>query len=234
MILPPEFDSSKKYPVIVYVYGGPHGQMITNSWISSWRLWFLYMAQHDYIVFTLDNRGTDSRGLDFEQSVFRRLGTLEIEDQMTGLSYLKSQAFVDTTRIGVHGWSYGGFMTISLMSRKPGVFSTGVAGGPVIDWRYYEVMYGERYMDTPQANPDGYEESSLLNYVGQLEGNLLIIHGTVDPVVVWQNSLLYLKKAIDGGKQVNYFVYPGHEHNVSGQDRLHLYQTITDYFMDHL
>jgi len=234
MIMPPEFDPSIKYPVLIYVYGGPHGQMITNSWGSSRRLWFLYMAQQGYIVFTLDNRGTDARGLEFEHAVFRRLGTLEVEDQMTGVDYIKNQAYVDTTRLGVFGWSYGGFMTLSLMSRNPGIFSTGVAGGPVTDWQYYEVMYGERYMDTPMANPDGYKESSTLNYVNQLEGNLLIIHGTVDPVVVWQNSLVYLKKAVEEGKHVDYFVYPGHEHNIYGRDRLHLYQTVTDYFMDNL
>ncbi|WP_457565412.1 DPP IV N-terminal domain-containing protein, partial [Caldithrix abyssi] len=197
IIFPPDFDPAKKYPVIVYVYGGPHGQMLTNSFLRGWRWWFYYMAQKGFILFTLDNRGTNNRGLEFEQVIHRRLGTIEVQDQMVGISYLKSQPFVDSTRIGVHGWSYGGFMTISLMTRQPGVFKVGVAGGPVIDWRYYEVMYGERYMDTPQSNPEGYETSSLLNYVQNLEGRLLIIHGTVDPVVVLQNSWLYLRKAID-------------------------------------
>ncbi len=234
MILPPDFDAHKKYPVIVYVYGGPHGQMITNSWLRGWPLWYQYMAERGYIIFTLDNRGTNNRGLAFEQAIYQHLGTKEVEDQMAGVNYLKHQPFVDSTRIGVHGWSYGGFMTISLMTRRPGVFKVAVAGGPVIDWRYYEVMYGERYMDTPQKNPQGYKESSLLNYVQNLKGKLLIIHGTVDPVVVWQNSLLYLRKAIDLGKQLDYFVYPGDEHNMRGKDRVHLYQKITDYFMDHL
>lgn len=234
IFLPVDFDSSKKYPVIIYVYGGPHGQMITDRWLSGWPLWFQYMAQRGYIVFTLDNRGTNNRGLEFEQAVFKRLGTLEVEDQMAGVEYLKSLSYVDTTRIGVHGWSYGGFMTISMMTRHPGVFKAGVAGGPVIDWRYYEVMYGERYMDTPQSNPDGYDEANLLNYAHNLDAPLLIIHGTVDPVVVWQNSLLYLRKAIDLGKQLDYFVYPGDEHNMRGKDRVHLYQKITDYFKLHL
>ena len=234
LILPAEFDPQKKYPVIVYVYGGPHGQMITNNWISGWRLWFQYMAQRGYIVFTLDNRGTNNRGLKFEQAVHRQLGTLEVEDQMVGVNYLKSLAYVDSSRIGVHGWSYGGFMTISMLTRNPGIFKTGVAGGPVIDWRYYEVMYGERYMDTPQSNYDGYEKANLLNYVNNLDAKLLIIHGAVDPVVPWQNSLLYLRKAIDVGKQLNYFVYPGDEHNMRGKDRVHLYQKITDYFILHL
>jgi dipeptidyl-peptidase-4 len=234
MILPPDFDAHKKYPVIVYVYGGPHGQMITNSFLRGWPLWYQYMAERGYIIFTLDNRGTNNRGLAFEQAIYQHLGTKEVEDQMVGVNYLKKQSFVDSTRIGVHGWSYGGFMTISLMTRRPGVFKVAVAGGPVIDWRYYEVMYGERYMDTPQKNPEGYEEASLLNYVKNLQGKLLIIHGTVDPVVVWQNSLLYLRKAIDLQKQVDYFVYPGDEHNMHGKDRVHLYQKITDYFMENL
>ncbi len=234
MILPADFDPHKKYPVIVYVYGGPHGQMITNSWLRGWPLWYQYMAERGYIIFTLDNRGTNNRGLSFEQAIYQHLGTKEVEDQMAGVDYLKHQPFVDSTRIGVHGWSYGGFMTISLMTRRPGVFKVAVAGGPVIDWHYYEVMYGERYMDTPQKNPQGYKESSLLNYVQNLKGKLLIIHGTVDPVVVWQNSLLYLRKAIDLGKQLDYFVYPGDEHNMRGKDRVHLYQKITDYFMENL
>ncbi|MBN2709260.1 MAG: DPP IV N-terminal domain-containing protein [Calditrichaceae bacterium] len=234
MIFPPEFTPDKKYPVIVYVYGGPHGQMVSNSFLKGWHLWFQFMAQKGYILFTLDNRGTDNRGLRFEQIVHRRLGSIEIEDQMAGISYLKQQVFVDSMRIGVHGWSYGGFMTISLLSRKPGVFKAGVAGGPVIDWKYYEVMYGERYMDTPQSNPEGYAAASLLNYVDQLDSKLLIIHGTIDPVVVWQNSLSYLRKAIDSGKQVDYFVYPGDEHNMKGNDRVHLYQKIADYFDLHL
>ncbi len=234
MILPPDFDVHKKYPVIVYVYGGPHGQMITNSFLRGWPLWYQYMAERGYIIFTLDNRGTNNRGLAFEQAVYQHLGTREVEDQMVGVDYLKKQSFVDSTRIGVHGWSYGGFMTISLMTRRPGVFKVAVAGGPVIDWRYYEVMYGERYMDTPQKNPEGYKEACLLNYVQDLKGKLLIIHGTVDPVVVWQNSLLYLRKAIDLGKQLDYFVYPGDEHNMRGKDRVHLYQKITDYFMENL
>lgn len=234
LIYPVGFDRQKKYPLIVYVYGGPHGQMIRNSWISGWRLWFQYMAQRGYIIFTLDNRGTDNRGLEFEQAIHRQLGSVEVQDQMTGVEYLKSLSFVDTSRIGVHGWSYGGFMTISLLTRRPGVFKVGVAGGPVIDWRYYEVMYGERYMDTPLSNPDGFETANLLNYVANLDSKLLIIHGTIDPVVVWQQSLLYLRKAIDLGKQPDYFVYPGDEHNMRGKDRVHLYQKITDYFNLHL
>ena len=231
--LPADFDSTKKYPVIVYVYGGPGAQLVRNSWVNG-GLWMQYLAEKGYITFTLDNRGSANRGIKFEQATFRHLGDVEIEDQMAGVDYLKSLSYVDTARIGVDGWSYGGFMTISLMTRKPGVFKVAVAGGPVIDWRYYEVMYTERYMDTPEANPEGFNNASTFNYVKNLQGKLLIIHGTMDPVVVWQNSLLYLQKCVKSGKQVDYFVYPGHEHNVRGKDRIHLMNKITDYFDLHL
>lgn len=233
--LPVNFDSTKKYPVIVYVYGGPNVQLITNSWIGgSGDLWFQYMAENGFIIFTMDNRGTANRGLKFEQATFRNLGSIESIDQMTGITYLKSLPYVDANRMGIHGWSYGGFMTTTLMTKFPGVFKTAVAGGPVIDWSYYEVMYTERYMDTPQSNPEGYKQSSLLNYVDQLKGKLLLIHGTADDVVVWQHSLMYLKKAIDKGIQVDYFVYPGHPHNVRGKDRVHLMTKISNYFFDNL
>jgi len=234
MIKPPAFDSLKKYPVIIYVYGGPHSQLISNSWMAGAGFYLNYLATKGYIVFSLDNRGTSNRGKVFEQAIFRNLGSVEVEDQMQGVKYLTSLPYVDKTRLGVHGWSYGGFMTISMMLKNPGVFKVGVAGGPVIDWKYYEVMYGERYMDTPEDNPDGYEAASLLNYVDNLQGKLLIIHGTMDPTVVWQNSLSFLKKCVEKDKFPDYFVYPGHEHNVSGKDRIHLYKLIENYFNEHL
>jgi dipeptidyl-peptidase-4 len=234
MIKPINFDQTKKYPVIVYVYGGPHNQLISESWLAGAGLFLNYLAEKGYIVFTLDNHGTENRGLVFEQAIFRNLGTRELEDQMKGVEYLKKLPYVDTTRMGVHGWSYGGFMTISMLLRTNNVFKVAVAGGPVIDWKYYEVMYGERYMDTPQENPDGYNNASLLNYVKNLNGKLLIIHGTSDHTVVWQNSLSFIKKCVEEGKQVDYFVYPGHDHNVMGIDRAHLYHKIENYFNDYL
>lgn len=234
MILPVPFDETKKYPAIVYVYGGPHAQMITDSWLGGAGLFLNYLAQQGYVVFTLDNRGSGQRGLEFEQAIFRNAGTLEVADQMTGVHYLKSLPFVDVNRIGVDGWSYGGFMCISMLLKNPGVFKVGVAGGPVIDWQYYEVMYGERYMDTPQDNPEGYKNACLLNYVDQLDSKLLIIHGTMDPVVVWQHSLLFLQEAVAKDKLVDYMVYPGHEHNVGGNDRAHLYKKIVSYFKENL
>jgi len=234
MILPPDFDPEKKPPAIIYVYGGPHAQLVTNSWMGGASLFLHYLAQQGYIVFTLDNRGSANRGLEFEQSVFRNLGTLEVADQMVGVEYLKSLPYIDPDRIGAHGWSYGGFMTISLMLKHPETFKAGVCGGPVTDWKYYEVMYGERYMDTPEDNPEGYEKSSLLNLAGNLEGKLLIIHGTYDPVVVWQHSLDLMDRFIKEGRQVDYFVYPGHGHGVGGRDRVHLNRKMADYFMNNL
>ena len=234
LFLPPDFDSKKKYPAIIYVYGGPHAQMVQNIWYDPTELWMEYMAQHGYVVFTMDNRGSEARGLEFENCTFRQLGQVEMKDQMKGVEYLSSQGYVDTERIGVHGWSYGGFMTISLMLNYPDVFKTGVAGGPVIDWKYYEVMYGERYMDTPQENPEGYELSNVNNKVENLQGRLLVIHGAMDSTVVWQHSLSFLNTCIKEGRMVDYFVYPNHPHNVRGLDRIHLWGKISQYFFDFL
>ena len=231
---PVNFDSTKKYPVLVYLYNGPHSQMVTNTWMAGGELWYQYMAEKGFIIFTLDGRGTSYRGKAFEQATHRQLGTKEMEDQLTGVDYLKSLPYVDAKRIGVHGWSFGGFMTTTLMTRSPETFKVGAAGGPVIDWTYYEIMYTERYMDSPQDNKEGYEKNNLLGYVDKLKGKLLMIHGAQDPVVVWQHSVLYQKKAVDKGIQLDYYLYPGHEHNVLGKDRAHLMEKITNYFIDHL
>lgn len=234
MILPTDFDANKKYPVIVYLYNGPHLQLITNTFPASGNLWYEYMAQNGYIIFTMDGRGSANRGLKFEQAVFRNLGTTEMNDQMKGVEYLQSLPYVDSEKMGIHGWSFGGFMTTSFMLRKPDVFKVGVAGGPVIDWSMYEIMYGERYMDTPQENPQGYAKANLLDKVQNLKGKLLMIHGAQDDVVVWQHSIKFIKAAVDNGIQLDYFAYPGHPHNVIGKDRVHLMQKITDYFDQNL
>ncbi|MCX8081258.1 MAG: S9 family peptidase [Bacteroidia bacterium] len=231
---PPSFDSARRYPVLVYLYNGPHSQMVTDTWMGGGEVWYQYMAQKGFIVFTIDGRGTSYRGKEFEQKIFRQLGKYEMEDQLAGVNWLKSKPYVDTSRMGVYGWSYGGFMTLSLMTRHPGVFKAAVAGGPVVDWRYYEIMYGERYMDTYDTNREGFEENSLLNHIQNLKGRLLIIHGALDPVVVWQHSMLLLRKAIEKGVHFDYYVYPHHEHNVLGKDRAHLMEKITDYFIKNL
>ena len=234
IILPTDFDANKKYPVIVYLYNGPHLQLVTNSFPSSGNLWYEYMAQKGYIIFTMDGRGSSNRGLKFEQAIFRNAGETEMKDQIKGVEYLKSLPYVDAQKMGIHGWSYGGFMTTSFMLKHPEIFKVGVAGGPVIDWNMYEIMYTERYMDSPKTNPEGYKKANLLDKVQNLKGNLLMIHGAQDNVVVWQHSMKFLKAAVDHGVQLDYFVYPGHEHNVMGKDRVHLMQKVTDYFDEYL
>ncbi len=234
LFLPVGFDSTKKYPAVVYLYGGPNAQMVNNTWNGGGDLWFQYMAEQGFVVFTVDNRGSENRGKAFEQATFRELGKAEIEDQVTGINWLKSKSYVDGSRMALFGWSFGGFMTTSIMEKHPDLFKCAIAGGPVIDWRYYEVMYTERYMDTPQSNPEGYAKINTLDKVSNLKGRLLLIHGTSDPVVVWQHSLMFLKACVENKKQVDYFVYPGHLHNVLGKDRAHLYEKVTDYIKLHL
>jgi dipeptidyl-peptidase-4 len=234
LTLPSGFDSSKKYPVLVYVYGGPHSQLVTDTWLGGSNLYFNYLASKGYIIWTMDNRGTSNRGAAFEQVIHSRLGDIESQDQMVGVAYIKSLPYADTTRIGIDGWSYGGFMTLTLKLRNPGVFKVATCGGPVIDWKYYEIMYGERYMDTPEQNPDGYAKACILNYIDKLDGKLLVIHGAQDNTVVWQNSLQFIQTCIQKGKQFDYFVYPQHEHNVGGTDRLHMYRKLAEYYGQNL
>ena len=232
LIKPSNFDASKKYPVLVYVYGGPHAQMVTNSFLDGANLWMYWMAEQGYLVFTVDNRGSDNRGFAFESVIHGRLGVAEMDDQLKGVDYLKSLPYVDGNRLAVHGWSFGGFMTTSLMLRKPDTFKVGVAGGPVTDWKFYEVMYGERYMDTPAENQKGFDEASTLNYVKDLKGKLLLIHGTNDDTVVEQHNLMLVKKFVEAGKQVDYFPYPMAKHNVQGKDRVHLMTKVLNYVID--
>jgi len=234
MVKPVGFDPGKKYPTVIYVYGGPHAHNVAASWHYMSRPWETYMAQKGYLLFILDNRGSENRGLAFEQATFRRMGQEEMKDQMKGVDFLKSLPYVDTDRIGVHGWSYGGFMTISLMTNYPDVFKAGVAGGPVIDWKWYEVMYGERYMDTPQSNPDGYRQTSLLAKAKDLKGKLQIIIGMNDPTVVPQHALQFINACTEAGTQPDFFVYPGEGHNMRGHKSVHLHERITQYFEDYL
>ncbi len=234
MVKPYNFNPAKKYPTVVYVYGGPHAHNVEAGWHWASRSWETYMAQKGYIVFILDNRGSEHRGRDFEQATFRQLGQIEMQDQMKGVEYLKSLPYVNADKLGVHGWSFGGFMTISLMLNYPDVFKVGVAGGPVIDWKWYEVMYGERYMDTPQQNPEGYEKTSLINKAGNLKGKLQIITGYNDNTVVPQHCLSFLDACIKAGTQPDFFAYPGEEHNMRGHASVHLHERITQYFEDYL
>ena len=234
LIKPKDFDPSKKYPVIVYVYGGPHSQMVQNSFMGLLRRWEMYMAQQGYLVYVQDNRGTSNRGAEFEKAIHGQCGQAEMADQIEGVKMLMELPYVDKDRIGVHGWSYGGFMTISLITNYPDIFKVGVAGGPVIDWKWYEVMYGERYMDHPERNPEGYAKTSLINKAKDLKGKLLICQGAIDPVVLWEHSLSCIRECIKNNVQVDYFPYPCAEHNVMGKDRVHLHDKISMYFEDYL
>ena len=234
MVMPVGFDPNKKYPTVVYVYGGPHAHNVDARWHYCSRSWETYMAQRGYLLYIMDNRGSENRGRDFEQATFRQLGQVEMRDQMQGVNFLRTLQYVDTARIGVHGWSFGGFMTISLMTNYPDVFKVGVAGGPVIDWKWYEVMYGERYMDTPQTNPEGYQKTSLINKAADLKGRLQIIIGLNDPTVVPQHAYSFLKACIAAGTQPDFFVYPGQGHNMRGHQSVHLHERITRYFDDYL
>ena len=234
LVKPVNFDPNKKYPTVVYVYGGPGVRNVDASWNYAARSWEIYMAQKGYVIFVLDNRGSSERGFAFETATYHRLGQEEMKDQMRGVDYLKSLPYVDADRIGVHGWSFGGFMTTSLITNYPDVFKVGVAGGPVIDWKYYEAMYGERYMGTPQENPEGYAQSSLLNKAKDLKGRLQIIIGYNDPVCVPQHSLAFLRACEDAGTQPDFFTYPGQGHNMMGKDMVHLHERITRYFEDYL
>ena len=247
LILPVGFDPAKKYPAVVYVYGGPHAHNIDASRNWGARGWDIWMAEKGYVMFCLDNRGSERRGLDFEQATFRKLGVEEMRDQLKGVDFLKSLPYVDANRLGVHGWSFGGFMTSSLMTSFTDAetdnpymfkgecpFKVGVAGGPVIDWKFYEVMYGERYMDTPQTNPEGYKYTSLLNKAQNLKGRLMVIYGGNDPTCVPQHTLSFMRACIDAGTYPDLFTYPGDGHNMFGTDRIHLHNVITRYFEDHL
>jgi dipeptidyl-peptidase-4 len=235
LFYPRDFDPARKYPLIVYVYGGPHSQMVNDSWLGGIRMWEMLMAQRGYVVYVQDNRGTQNRGAAFEKAINRRCGTAEVEDQMAGIHALLDRApWIDRSRIGVHGWSYGGFMTLSLATRNPGFFKVAVAGGPVIDWQWYEVMYGERYMDTPLSNPEGFAEASLIPRAKDLTGRVLICQGVLDGTVVPQHSLSFVQACIEEGVPVDWFPYPMDEHNMRGKARVHLYEKITDYFEQYL
>jgi len=232
IIKPKNFDATKKYPVLIYVYGGPHAQLVTDTWMGGASLWMHYLAaEKDYIVFTVDGRGSANRGFAFESSIHRNQGVVAMEDQVTGVDYLKSLPYVDADRLAIFGWSYGGFMTISMLLHQPDMFTTGVAGGPVTDWKYYEIMYGERYMDMPEENPEGYKNSRVHNYIENLKADLLIIHGSIDDTVVPQHSMTLLKEAVEKGVQLDFFTYPMHPHNVRGKDRVHLMDKVINYVL---
>ena len=233
LITPPDMDPNQKYPVLIYVYGGPHSQLVTNTFVSG-GAFLEFMAQQGYIVFTLDNRGTQNRGAEFEKCIHRNLGVKEVEDQMCGVEYLKTLPYVDASRIGLDGWSYGGFMTLSLITAHPEVFRAASCGGPVVNWEWYEVMYGERYMDTPEENPDGYTNANIINKIKNVKCPLLVMHGCQDHTVVWQQTLELMRQAVTDGVEIEYFPYTAYDHNVSGVERVHLFNKILRFHNENL
>jgi dipeptidyl-peptidase-4 len=230
IVKPAGFDPSRKYPLIVYVYGGPHSQMVTDTWLAGIRYWEYLMAQKGYVLYIQDNRGTDNRGYAFARAINRRCGVAETADQVEGIKQLISEGWVDESRIGVVGWSYGGFMTITLLTTHPELFKAGACGGPVIDWKWYEVMYGERYMDTEETNPEGFALTRLQDKTDRLKARLLICQGMEDGTVLPINSLSYMQSCVENNVLPDYYPYPRSEHNVSGPWRGQLYLKLTDFF----
>ncbi len=235
IIKPPDFNPTKKYPVLVYTYGGPHAQVVRNAWGGANFLWHQLMAQKGYIIFSLDNRGSAGRGHAFETPLHFRMGAQELSDQRDGVQYLKSLPYVDVHRIGIWGWSYGGHMTLHAMFEAGDDFKVGFAGGPVTDWRYYDSIYTERYLGLPQKNEKGYQDSSPVKYAGQLKGKLLIAHGTGDDNVHFANTLSVINDLIEAGKYVEVLAFPGRGHGVSDPPaRRVLMQRVTQFFLDNL
>jgi dipeptidyl-peptidase 4 len=235
IIKPPDFNPQKKYPVLVYTYGGPHAQVVRNGWGGANFLWHQLMAQKGYIIFSLDNRGSAGRGHAFEAPLHFRMGAQELSDQRDGVKYLRSLSYVDANRIGIWGWSYGGYMTLHAMFEAGDDFKVGVAGGPVTDWRYYDTIYTERYLGLPQKNEKGYQDSSPVKYAGQLKGKLLIAHGTGDDNVHYANTLAVINDLIEAGKYVEVMAFPGRGHGVSDPPaRRVLMQRVTQFFLDNL
>jgi dipeptidyl-peptidase-4 len=234
LIKPLGWTPEGKYPVIHYVYGGPHSQMVTHAWLGNIRMWEMLMAQRGFVVYVQDNRGTQNRGAAFEKAINRRCGQAEMADQLAGMKALMQEPWVDAERIGVYGWSYGGFMAISLLTNHPELYKAGVAGGPVIDWKWYEVMYGERYMDTPQTNPEGFEATSLVARAKDLQGRLLVMQGQLDETVLNINSLSFIQACVEAGKLPDYFPYPLSAHNVHGKWRSQMNAKITKFFEETL
>lgn len=232
LLRPADFDPKKRYPVVVYVYGGPHAQVVRNAWAGRTALFHQYLASRGFLVFALDNRGSAARGREFERALLGRLGKVELEDQLAGLEYLKTLPYVDASRIGIWGWSYGGFMTCYALTNAPAVFRAGAAVAPVTDWRLYDSIYTERYLKLPAENPDGYRDSSPVNQAERLSGALLLIHGTGDDNVHWGNTLAFVDRLYRAGKPYDLQVYPNLRHGIEAKmARIQLYQRIADHFL---
>ncbi|MBM4174857.1 MAG: S9 family peptidase [Ignavibacteria bacterium] len=235
MIKPKDFDASKKYPVLVYNYSGPGSQIVRNAWQGGQYLWYQMLAQEGYIIFMLDNRGTGGRGKSFKNIVYKKLGYWEVNDQIEGTKYLMTLPYVDGERIGIWGWSYGGYMSALTIMEGNEYFKAAVAVAPLADWKFYDTIYTERYMSTPQLNPEGYEAGSVLNKVDKLKGKLLLVHGTADDNVHFQNTVVLVDELVKANKQFQVMFYPGKNHGIyGGKTREQLFTMITNFIRENL
>lgn len=234
IIKPPDFDENKKYPLYMFLYGGPGSQQVTNSfWTNNY--WHQMLAQKGYIVACIDNRGTGGKGAEFKKMTYKQLGKYETIDQINAAKYLGSLPYIDANRIGIQGWSYGGYMSSLAITKGADVFSLAIAVAPVTNWRYYDNIYTERYMQTPQENPDGYDENSPINHVEKLKGHYLLVHGSADDNVHVQNTMEMVSALVKANKQFDLFIYPDRNHGIyGGNSRLHLYQKMTTFILDNL
>ena len=240
-ILPPDFDPAKKYPVLIYVYGGPGYQTVNNSWANSDYWWMQLLAQHGIISVSINNRGSGAQGEVFKKMTYLQLGKYETEDMITLAKYMAKQPYVDADRIGIYGWSYGGFMAANGITKGADVISTAVSVAPVTNWRYYDNVYTERFMRTPQENPDGYDLNSPVHNTAMIKGNYLLCHGSGDDNVHYQNAMELIKAMISNGKQFDLMIYPNKNHGIyggyeygSGECRMHLFNKIDDFLFEHL
>ena len=232
---PKNFDANKKYPVLMYVYGGPGSQSVTNSYGSFDYVWYQMLCQKGYIIACVDGRGTGARGSEFEKQVYGRMGKLELNDQIEGAKYFASLPYVDKERIGIWGWSFGGYMSALCITAGADYFKTAVSVAPVTNFRYYDNIYTERYLGLPKDNATGYDENSPITYADKLKGNLLIVHGSTDDNVHFQNTMEFVNALVKANKQFEMQVYPNRNHNISGGNtRYHLFKRITEYLLRNL
>jgi len=235
MIKPKDFSPNKKYPVLMYQYSGPGSQQVSNAWDGRNAIWFNLLAQKGYIVLCVDGRGTGYRGTKYKKATYKNLGKYEIEDQIAAAQWIGSQSFVDAGRIGIFGWSFGGYMASLAMTKGADVFKVGIAVAPVTTWRYYDTIYTERYLQTPQENPQGYDENSPINFADLMKGKYLLIHGTADDNVHYQNAVEMAEALIQKNKEFEFMTYPDKNHGIyGGNTRLHLHQKMTDFILNNL
>jgi dipeptidyl-peptidase-4 len=234
-IVPPDFNPSKKYPVLLYLYGGPGRQTVMNEWGGTQQLWHQMLAQKGYVVISVDNRGTPGRGLEFANCIYKDMGGPEVRDQVEVAQWIKKQSWADTARVGVWGWSFGGYMSSLLMTKTPGVFKAGIAVAPVTNWRYYDNIYTERYLQTPQENAKGYDENSPINFAKDLQGSFLLVHGSGDDNVHYQNTMEFVNALVKSNKKFDLMIYPNRNHGIyGGGARLHLFSLMTDFIEKNL